>query len=148
MQTGGVMRYISVYLLLVVPALLFAKEESITMDDVYKLSPYIYDVKGMGNWQVGSRSGQIRLVITRTNKQDEMFLQWVQWNEKGPELIKSTVALKEIQKAGRFKVDYIRRETISGRRQIVLGLENLYDKSASRAIIHVQGIGLYQLKME
>lgn len=126
----------------------FAKGDSDTIDDVYKLSPFIYDVKGMGNWQKGSRGGQIRLVITRTQKRDEVFLQWVQWNEKGPELIKSTVAIKEIQQAGKFKVDFIRRETIGHARQIVLGLENLHDKSSSRAIIQVQDLGLYSCRME
>jgi len=142
------MRWLVFSILCVLPTLLIAKQESKTIDDVYKLSPYIYDVKGMGNWKVGSRAGQVRLVITRTNKRDEMFLQWVQWNDKGPELIRSTVAIKEIQLAGRFKVDYIRRETIDGRRQIVLGLENLHDKSTSRAIIHVQDIGLYSCRIE
>ena len=126
----------------------FAKGESVTINDVYKLSPFIYDVKGMGNWKKGSRGGQIRLVITRTQKQDEVFLQWVQWNEKGPELIKSTIAVKEIQQEGRFQVDFIRRETIGHRRQIVLGLENLHDKSSSRAIIQVEDVGIYNCKLE
>ncbi|GAA6133658.1 hypothetical protein NBRC116188_04470 [Oceaniserpentilla sp. 4NH20-0058] len=125
-----------------------AKTESQTIEQVFRLSPVIYDVKGMGNWKTAKHSGQIRLVITRSDKQDEMFLQWVQWNEKGPELIKSTVAIKEIQQAGRFKVMFIRRESTNGQRKIILGLENLHDKLSTRAIIHVDGIGRYRCVLE
>jgi hypothetical protein len=125
-----------------------AEKGSSSVADVYKLSPSIYDVKGMGNWQKGSRGGQIRLVITRTDKQDEVFLQWVQWDDKGPEIVKSTMAIKEIQQQGRFKVDFIRRETVGHSRKIVLGLENLYDKTSLRAIIQVQDLGVYSCTFE
>ncbi len=142
------MRLMALICTLLVSQLILAKGESETINDVYKLSPQIYDVKGMGNWKKGSRAGQVRLVITRTHKQDEVFLQWVQWNEKGPELIKSTIAIKEIQQQGRFKVDFIRRETIGHSRQIVLGLENLHDKSSSRAVIQVEDLGVYRCEIE
>ena len=62
---------------------LASSEMSVGQSDVHKLGASIYDVKGMGNWKKGSRGGQVRLVITRMAKQDEVFLQWVQWNEKG-----------------------------------------------------------------
>lgn len=125
-----------------------AEKGSSTVADVYKLSPAIYDVKGMGHWQKGSRGGQIRLVITRMEKQDEVFLQWVQWNEKGPEMVKSTIAVKEIKEQGRFKVDFIRRETVGHTRKIVLGLENLYDKTSIRAVIQVEDLGVYRCEFE
>lgn len=121
---------------------------NIGQSDAYNLGASIYDVKGMGNWKKGSRGGQIRLVITRMAKQDEVFLQWVQWNDKGPELVKSTVKIKEIEEKGRFKVDFIRRETVGHSRQILLGLENLYDKSLSRVVIQVQDLGVYTSQFE
>ncbi|MFT5593190.1 MAG: hypothetical protein ACI8SR_001562 [Oceanicoccus sp.] len=126
----------------------YAEKSKGTGDDVQQLSPVIYDVKGMGNWQKGSRSGQVRLVITRLQKQDEVFLQWVQWDAKGPELVKSTVAIKEIAQQGRFKVDFIRRENKGNERKIILGLENLHDKSSSRVVIQVQDLGVYSCKFE
>ena len=126
----------------------YAEKSEGTGDDVQQLSPVIYDVKGMGNWQKGSRSGQVRLVITRLQKQDEVFLQWVQWDAKGPELVKSTVAIKEIAQQGRFKVDFIRRENKGNERKIILGLENLHDKSSSRVVIQVQDLGVYFCKFE
>lgn len=140
---------LSLFLLFVYCTLpVWAEPESQAIDVVYKLSPIIYDVKGMGEWKTPTSAGQLRLVITRSEKQDEVFLQWVAWSKKGPQTIKSTIAIKEIQQAGRFKVTFIRRETIEGKRQIVLGLENLHDKSSSRAIIYVSGIGRYQCKLE
>lgn len=142
------MRFVVFLFCLSLINIVHAEKSSATVADVYKLSPAIYDVKGMGNWQKGSRGGQIRLVITRMEKQDEVFLQWVQWNDKGPETVKSTVAVKEIQQQGRFKVDFIRRETVGHTRKIVLGLENLYDKSSSRAVIQVQDLGVYSCKFE
>lgn len=142
------MRFVLFLLCLCLVNIVHAEKGSSSVADVYKLSPSIYDVKGMGNWQKGSRGGQIRLVITRTQKQDEVFLQWVQWDDKGPEIVKSTMAIKEIQQQGRFKVDFIRRETVGHSRKIVLGLENLYDKTSLRAIIQVQDLGVYSCKFE
>ena len=46
---------------------------------IYKLDPVIYDVKGMGNWKKGRQAGQVRLVITRTHRRDDVFLQWIQY---------------------------------------------------------------------
>ena len=117
------------------------------LDQVYKLPAAIYDVKGMGKWKKGADTGQIRLVIARTNKRDEVYLQWVKWDKQGPNKVVSTVMVKEIQEAANFKTTFIRRETIDGSRQIVLGLENLYDKSSSRATLHVTGVGRYRCKM-
>jgi|GEM_PF-1914898 len=118
------------------------------LKDVMQLNPAIYDVKGMGNWKKGKQAGQIRLVIARSARQDEIFLQWVSWDSKGPYNIKSTVQIKEIEKMGRYKVSFIRREAGNGGRKIILGLENLYDKTTSRAVIEVQDVGLYHCKME
>lgn len=143
------MRGLIVVLLFAVSLCIQASEElSQGAKDVSTLGASVYDVKGMGNWKKGSRGGQIRLVITRMSKQDEVFLQWVQWNEKGPELVKSTVEIQEIRNKGRYKVDFIRRETTGHARHIVLGLENLHDKSSIRAIIQVQDLGLYTIKFE
>jgi hypothetical protein len=139
---------IIVFFMGITPYALASDEPRQGMADASNLGVSIYDVKGMGNWQKGSRGGQIRLIITRMAKQDEVFLQWVQWNDKGPELVKSTVAIKEIQEKGRYKVDFIRRETSGHTRHIVLGLENLYDKSSTRVIIEVQDLGLYTCKFE
>lgn len=118
------------------------------LKEVYKLSPAIYDVKGMGNWKKGKQAGQIRLVLARSARQDEVFLQWVSWGKKGPESVVSTVQVTEIAKKARFKVSFIRREASDGNRNIVLGLENLYDKSAARAVIEVRGVGVYHCKIE
>lgn len=118
------------------------------LKSVMQLSPAIYDVKGMGNWKKGKQAGQIRLVIARSARQDEVFLQWVYWDAKGPHSIKSTVQVKEIEKMARYKVSFIRREASDGGRKIILGLENLYDKTTSRAIIEVQDVGLYHCKLE
>lgn len=142
------MRWLLMIGWLLISANVMAEKDSAAIDDVYKLSPAIYDVKGMGEWKVGSRFGQIRLVLTRSVKQDEAFLQWVQWNDKGPEKVRSTVVLKEIQQEGRFKVTFIRRESYDSKQHIILGLENLHDKSTSRAIINIENIGLYSLKFE
>ena len=127
---------------------LASSEMSVGQSDVHKPGASIYDVKGMGNWKKGSRGGQVRLVITRMAKQDEVFLQWVQWNEKGPEKVKATAKIKEIEERGRFQVDFIRRETEGHSRQIVLGLENLHDKSSTRIVIQVQDLGIYTSKFE
>ena len=115
---------------------------------VYKLDPVIYDVKGMGNWKKGRQSGQVRLVITRTSRRDDVFLQWVVWDKKGPKEIKSTVQISEIQQMANFKTTFIRREKGLKNRQIVLGLENQYDKTQSRVIIQVQDMGLYTCQFE
>lgn len=117
------------------------------LNEVYKLPPAIYDVKGMGQWKKGKSAGQLRLVIARTNKRDEVYLQWVKWDAKGPKEVVSTVMVKEIQESANYKTTFIRRETIQGNRQIVLGLENLHDKSSSRAILEVTGVGRYSCKM-
>ncbi len=118
------------------------------LSSVYKLPAAIYDVKGMGKWKKGRDSGQIRLVITRTKRRDDVFLQWVQWNKKGPELVKSTVQITEIQQAANFKTTFIRRETGKKGRQMVLGLEDQHDKTLSRAIIQIEGVGLYHCRFD
>ncbi len=109
----------------------------------FNLPAAIYDVKGIGNWRKGEAAGQIRLIITRSNKRDDIFIQWVQWNDKGPESIKKTVQVQEIRKSANFKTTFIRRETVKGVRQLVLGLENLYDRSAARAVIQIEDVGRY-----
>lgn len=117
------------------------------LNEVYKLPAAIYDVKGMGQWKKGSDAGQIRLVIARSNQRDEVYLQWVKWDENGPDKVISTVMIKEIQQSANYKTTFIRRETIDGKRQIVLGLENLHDKSSSRAVLDVTGVGRYNCQM-
>ena len=137
------------FLQILVMPLVFAQQgkKPQHLEQVYKLPAAIYDVKGMGKWKKGTDTGQLRLVIARTNKRDEVYLQWVKWDKQGPNKVVSTVMVKEIQEAANFKTTFIRRETIEGHRQIVLGLENLYDKSSSRAILHVTGVGRYSCKM-
>ena len=139
-----------VLLLLLLPMVVNAQsmKNSEFLSSVYKLPAAIYDVKGMGNWKKGRDSGQIRLVITRTKRRDDVFLQWVQWNKKGPELVKSTVQVIEIQQMANFKTTFIRREAGKKNRQIVLGLENQHDKTLSRAIIQIDGIGLYHFRFD
>ena len=139
-----------VLLLLLLPMVVNAQsmKNSEFLSSVYKLPAAIYDVKGMGNWKKGRDSGQIRLVITRTKRRDDVFLQWIQWNKKGPEKIKSTVQITEIQQMANFKTTFIRREKDKKNRQIVLGLENQHDKTLSRAIIQVQDVGLYTCHFE
>ena len=123
-------------------------KDSQHITDVYKLPASIYDVKGMGNWKKGNRAGQIRLVIARSKKRDEVFLQWVQWDIKGPSEVASTVMIREIQDMANFKITYIRRETINGKRQIALGLEDMHDKGTLKAIIDVTDVGYYTCRFQ
>ncbi len=125
-----------------------AAKKSTHLASVSQLSSSVYDVKGIGNWRKGDLSGQIRLVITRSNKRDEVFLQWVQWNDDGPQKVTKTVLVKEIMLEANFKTTFIRRETVEGGRQLILGLENLYDKSSARAIIQIEGIGRYSCHIQ
>jgi len=67
---------------------------------------------------------------------------------KGPEKIASTLMVREIQDMANFKVIFIRRETIDGKRQIVLGLENMLDKTNLRAILDVTDVGYYTCRFE
>ncbi len=117
------------------------------LDDIYKLPASLYDVKGVGPWKAGNDSGQLRLVIARTNKRDEVYLQWVKWNEKGPEKVVSTVMIKEIQASANYKTTFIRIKSMAGKRQVVLGLENLHDKSSSKAEIEIVGVGRYNCSL-
>jgi hypothetical protein len=113
------------------------------LEDINNLPASLYDVKGVGQWKKGSDAGQIRLVIARSNKRDEVYLQWVKWNQKGPEKVVSTVMVKEIQASANYKTTFIRTENVGEKRIIVLGLENLYDKTSSKAEIEVREIGRY-----
>jgi hypothetical protein len=115
---------------------------------VSNLPSSIYDVKGIGNWEKGGLVGQIRLVIARANKHDEVFLQWIQWDDIGPEKIIKTVLVEEILQRANFKITFIRRETIEDERQLILGLENLYDGSSSRAFIKIEGVGRYRCHIQ
>ncbi len=129
--------------LMVIASQVQAVKKNEHLTTVYNLPAAIYDVKGIGNWRKGEMAGQIRLVIARSNKRDEVFLQWVLWNDKGPETVKTTLQINEIQQEANFKTTFIRRETVKGVRQLILGLENLYDKSAARAIIEINDVGRY-----
>lgn len=142
-------KWIGVFLLVSLFAVANDHELSPQLKLVHELDPLIYDVKGMGKWQKGSRKGQVRLVLTRTEKKDGAFLQWVRWNKKGPVKVEYTTAISELQSQGHFKVTFIRREVISNNeRRIVLGLENHYDKSTQRAYIWVTDMGTYRLEMK
>lgn len=118
------------------------------MKAAYGLSPLVYDVKGMGQWSMGSKSGQVRLVITRDKKRDEVYLQWVAWNEGEPVHVESTIAVTEINKDDRYSITFIRREVNDGVRQIVLGLEDRRTKDVLRAFIQVKEMGLYHCQIK
>ncbi len=115
-----------------------------TLKGVMDLSPAIYDVKGMGQWSMGSKSGQIRLVITRDSKRDQVFLQWVVWRDKQPHKVESTIGISELNQEDRYSITFIRREADDHGRQIVLGLEDRHTKEALRAFIRIKEMGLYQ----
>lgn len=118
------------------------------MKAAYDLAPAIYDVKGMGQWAMGSKSGQVRLVITRTKKRDEVYLQWVVWTEGEPSHVESTISVSEINNHERFNITFIRREVNEGVRQIVLGLEDRRTKEPLRAFIQVKEMGLYHCQIK
>jgi len=118
------------------------------MKAAYGLSPFVYDVKGMGQWSMGSKSGQVRLVITRDKKRDEVFLQWVAWDEGEPVHVESTISVTEINKDDRYSITFIRREVNEGVRQIVLGLEDRRTKDVLRAFIQVKEMGLYHCQIK
>ncbi|EAT13718.1 hypothetical protein HF888_09775 [Bermanella marisrubri] len=142
-------KWIGAFLLLSVWAVANDHESSVHLNMVHQLDPLIYDVKGMGQWQKGSRKGQIRLVLTRTEKQDGAFIQWVRWNKKGPVSVEYTTQIAELQTEGNFKVTFIRREVLNEHeRRMVLGLENKHDKSIQRAYIWVTDMGTYRLEMK
>ncbi len=134
---------ICLFILLIFCTQVQAAPKSEFLNSVYKLPVSIYDVKGVGSWRKGEQAGQIRLVITRSSKRDRVFLQWVAWDKKGPARVKSTVQVMEIEQDAKYKITFIRRESAAGNRQVVLGLQNLYDKSAAKAIIKIQDIGSY-----
>lgn len=118
------------------------------MKAAYGLSPFVYDVKGMGQWSMGSKSGQVRLVITRDKKRDEVYLQWVAWDEGEPVHVESTIAVTEINRDDRYSITFIRREVNDGVRQIVLGLEDRRTKDVLRAFIQVKEMGLYHCQIK
>lgn len=118
------------------------------MKAAYGLSPHVYDVKGMGQWSMGSKSGQVRLVITRDKKRDEVYLQWVAWDEGEPVHVESTIAVTEINRDDRYSITFIRREVNDGVRQIVLGLEDRRTKDVLRAFIQVKEMGLYHCQIK
>lgn len=118
------------------------------MKAVYDLPAHVYDVKGMGKWSMGTKSGQVRLVITRHKKRDEVYLQWVQWQDEQPTEVKSTISISEINETDRFLITFIRREVQDGVRQIVLGLEDKRTKEALKAEIQVKEMGLYQCQIK
>ncbi len=114
---------------------------------VFKLAPEIYDVKGMGNWTSGNQSGQIRLVITRTNRRDEVYLQWVSWDDFGPKALITSVPVDEINLEAPYKTLYIRKETVRNEHSISLGLEDRHTKQIFKATIKTFGIGKYDCKI-
>jgi len=118
------------------------------LKSVLDLTPSIYDVKGMGQWSMGSKSGQIRLVITRDSKRDQVFLQWVVWRDNQPFSVESTVGISELNREDRYSVTFIRREADDSGRQIVLGLEDRHTKEAMRAFIRIKEMGLYQCHIQ
>ena len=118
------------------------------LKDVMALPAAIYDVKGMGKWQKGKEVGQIRLVITRNDKRDDVFIQWVSWDLNGPKQVKSTQFIKEILEEGNFKTTFIRRENNMDVRQITVGLENQHDKTHSRAVISIDDVGVYHCEFQ
>lgn len=117
------------------------------MKSVYDLPANIYDVKGMGKWSLGSKSGQVRLVITRHKKRDEVYLQWVHWKDGQPASVESSISITEINNDERYLVTFIRREINDGQRQIVLGLEDKRTKDLMRAEIKVKEMGLYYCQL-
>lgn len=148
--TVAIFRNIILFIFILLPSFAFAQQGKDVkhINDVYKLPPSIYDVKGMGNWKKGSDYGQIRLVITRSSRRDEVYLQWVKWSNGGPESVVSTIIIKEIQESANYKTTFIRRETNNGNRQIVIGLENLHDKTSSKMIVYITGVGRYHTELK
>ena len=107
----------------------------------------VYDVKGLGSWSQGSFGGQVRLVITRTNKQDKAYLQWVEWEDSQPVKVRSTISINEINGVERFTVQFIRRENKVHDRKIILGLETVRTKEILRANIRLLDVGLYECEI-
>lgn len=114
----------------------------------YELTPSVYDVKGLGNWSMGSKAGQLRLVITRNKKRDEVYLQWVAWQDDAPFKVESTIGVTEINNDERYTITFIRREVSDGTRKIVLGLEDRRTKEQLRAFIQVKELGIYHCEVK
>jgi hypothetical protein len=144
---AAMVRLILIYIMLFTgSSLVYSQQgkEPKPLSDAFDLPASIYDVKGVGQWKKGDDYGQLRLVITRSHKRDEHYLQWVKWHNKKPVKVVSTVMIKEIQESANFKTTFIRRELHKGKRQLVLGLVNQHDKSSSRAVIEITGVGRYR----
>lgn len=142
------MRLLLCLLLLSLPAHGVGTKTTEHLKAVMALPAVIYDIKGMGQWQKGKEVGQIRLVITRNDKRDDVFLQWVVWDQNGPKEVKSTQFIKEILEEGNFKTTFIRRENTMNERRITVGLENQYDKTQWRVIISIDDVGVYHCQFE
>lgn len=142
------MRFFLLFIFLSLPVYGVGTKTTEHLKSVMALPAAIYDIKGMGQWQKGKEVGQIRLVITRSDKRDDVFLQWVVWDNHGPKKVKSTQFIKEILEEGNFKTTFIRRENNMEERRITVGLENQYDKSQGRVIIYIDNVGVYHCRFE
>lgn len=115
--------------------------------EVQSIGAHIYDVKGIGSWQRQGMSGQVRMIITRNSRRDDVYLQWVAWRDGSPKAIIASDAVSEINNDANYQVRAISSQILQGKPQITLSLEDKYSKEMLRGIIRVIDVGVFECQV-
>jgi hypothetical protein len=115
--------------------------------EVLSIGAHIYDVKGIGSWQNAHMMGQIRMVITRNSKRDDIYLQWVAWRDDTPKAIVASEAVEGINRDANYRVKAISSQIMQGKPQITLSLEDKYSKEMLRGVIRIIDVGRFECQV-
>lgn len=115
--------------------------------EVLSIGAHIYDVKGIGSWQNAHMMGQIRMVITRNSKRDDIYLQWVAWRDDTPKAIVASEAVEGINRDANYRVKAISSQIMQGKPQITLSLEDKYSKELLRGVIRIIDVGRFECQV-
>lgn len=117
------------------------------LSEVQAVGAHIYDVKGIGSWQRQGMSGQVRMVITRSSRRDDVYLQWVAWRDGSPRAIIASDAVVAINEDANYQVRAISSQIMQGKPVITLSLEDKYSKEMLRGVIRVLDVGGYECQV-
>ncbi|MCP5334968.1 MAG: hypothetical protein H7A08_04660 [Oceanospirillaceae bacterium] len=117
------------------------------LSEVQAVGAHIYDVKGIGSWQRQGMSGQVRMVITRSSRRDDVYLQWVAWRDGSPRAIIASDAVVAINEDANYQVRAISSQIMQGKPVITLSLEDKYSKEMLRGVIRVLDVGVYECQV-
>lgn len=117
------------------------------LSEVQAVGAHIYDVKGIGSWQRQGMSGQVRMVITRSSRRDDIYLQWVAWRDGSPRAIIASDAVVAINEDANYQVRAISSQIMQGKPVITLSLEDKYSKEMLRGVIRVLDVGVYECQV-